>query len=34
VALDQLMRGTEPRDAAAEDDDLRIHGSDHSPVPL
>ncbi len=34
VALDQLMRGAEPRDAAAEDDDLRIHGSDHSHYVL
>ena len=27
LALDQLVGGAEPRDTAAEDDDLRVHGS-------
>ncbi len=31
VALDQLVGGAEARDAAAEDDDLGTHGSNHSP---
>ena len=30
VALDQFVGGAEPRDAAAEDDDLRIHDSNQS----